>query len=226
MPSSALAPTRVGVVIGTSTSGVGEARNGVARLCLDGGAAGSDFTMASKSWVHRPRVLATDAWRHRAGLCPFQRLRVERQGAGQCGSADSHERLRRGDRRRRRYFVPLSPWPASRRLNRSATTRCNPLSRNRNGINIGEGAALFLVSREPATVRLRGWGESSDGYHMSAPDPAGVGARLAMERALARAAVDRRRRSSMSICMAPRRCKTMPWKRELIHARVRRPGVR
>ena len=68
-------------------------------------------------------------------------------------------------------------------------TRCNPLSRNRNGINIGEGAALFLLSREPATVRLRGWGESSDGHHMSAPDPAGVGARLAMERGLSRAGV-------------------------------------
>jgi 3-oxoacyl-[acyl-carrier-protein] synthase-1 len=65
--------------------------------------------------------------------------------------------------------------------------RCNPLSRNRDGINIGEGAALFLMSRAPATVALRGWGESSDGYHMSAPDPAGVGARLAMERALLRA---------------------------------------
>jgi 3-oxoacyl-[acyl-carrier-protein] synthase I len=65
--------------------------------------------------------------------------------------------------------------------------RCNPLSRNRDGINIGEGAALFLMSRVPATVVLRGWGESSDGYHMSAPDPAGVGARLAMERALSRA---------------------------------------
>jgi 3-oxoacyl-[acyl-carrier-protein] synthase-1 len=38
-------------------------------------------------------------------------------------------------------------------------------------------------------VSLRGWGESSDGYHMSAPDPAGVGGRLALEQALARAAV-------------------------------------
>jgi 3-oxoacyl-[acyl-carrier-protein] synthase I len=68
-------------------------------------------------------------------------------------------------------------------------SRCNPLSRNRNGINIGEGAALFLMSHKPATVALCGWGESSDGYHMSAPDPAGVGARLAMERALARAGI-------------------------------------
>ena len=45
------------------------------------------------------------------------------------------------------------------------------------------------MSPEPAAVALRGWGESSDGYHMSAPDPTGVGARLAMERALARAGI-------------------------------------
>lgn len=70
-----------------------------------------------------------------------------------------------------------------------STSICNPLSANRNGINIGEGAALFLMSREPATVALCGWGESSDGYHMSAPDPAGGGARLAMTQALQRAAV-------------------------------------
>jgi len=70
---------------------------------------------------------------------------------------------------------------------------CNPLSANRNGINIGEGAALFLMSLEAehgaATIALRGWGESSDGHHMSAPDPSGAGARLAIEQALARAGV-------------------------------------
>jgi 3-oxoacyl-[acyl-carrier-protein] synthase-1 len=66
---------------------------------------------------------------------------------------------------------------------------CNPLSAARNGINLGEGAALFLMSREPAAVALCGWGESSDGHHMSAPDPAGGGARLAMEAALRRAGI-------------------------------------
>lgn len=71
-----------------------------------------------------------------------------------------------------------------------SATRCNPFSANRNGINIGEGAALFLMSAQPATVALRGWGESSDGYHISAPDPAGGGARIAIAQALARAGVD------------------------------------
>jgi 3-oxoacyl-[acyl-carrier-protein] synthase-1 len=68
-------------------------------------------------------------------------------------------------------------------------SRCNPLSANRNGINIGEGAALFVMSREPAAVALHGWGESSDAHHVSAPDPAGRGATIAIERALARAGI-------------------------------------
>jgi 3-oxoacyl-[acyl-carrier-protein] synthase I len=68
-----------------------------------------------------------------------------------------------------------------------SAARCNPLSANRNGINIGEGAALFMMSREPATVALRGWGESSDAHHISAPDPSGKGAQIAIEQALARA---------------------------------------
>jgi 3-oxoacyl-[acyl-carrier-protein] synthase-1 len=71
-----------------------------------------------------------------------------------------------------------------------SAARCNPLSANRDGINIGEGAALFLMSREPAAVALCGWGEASDGHHMSAPDPAGGGARLAIGQALARAGIE------------------------------------
>ena len=61
---------------------------------------------------------------------------------------------------------------------------CNPFSRNRDGINIGEGAAVFLMSREPSPVALLGAGESSDAFHVSAPDPAGAGAVRAMRRAL------------------------------------------
>jgi 3-oxoacyl-[acyl-carrier-protein] synthase I len=67
--------------------------------------------------------------------------------------------------------------------------RCNPLSVNRCGINIGEGAALFIMSTDTATVTLAGWGESSDAYHISAPDPAGSGATLAIHEALQRAGI-------------------------------------
>lgn len=66
-------------------------------------------------------------------------------------------------------------------------SRCLPFSRNRCGINIGEGAALFVVTREPGPVRLAGWGESSDAHHMSAPEPEGHGPERAIREALERA---------------------------------------
>ncbi|HEX4081053.1 MAG TPA: beta-ketoacyl-ACP synthase [Rhizomicrobium sp.] len=66
---------------------------------------------------------------------------------------------------------------------------CNPFSKNRCGLNLGEGGALFVLSARPSPVRLAGWGESVDGHHISAPDPEGKGAMAAMERALAHASL-------------------------------------
>lgn len=60
----------------------------------------------------------------------------------------------------------------------------NPCSRNRQGITLGEGTAIFVVTRETGGVQLRGVGESSEAHHMSAPDPRGEGAELAMRAAL------------------------------------------
>lgn len=70
-------------------------------------------------------------------------------------------------------------------LESTSATRSNPMSRNRCGINLGEGAAVFLMSRQAAEVRLAGAGESSDAHHISAPDPQGVGAEMALRAALA-----------------------------------------
>jgi 3-oxoacyl-[acyl-carrier-protein] synthase-1 len=64
---------------------------------------------------------------------------------------------------------------------------CLPFSRNRRGINLGEGAALFLLSREssgPEGLYLAGCGEASDAHHATAPDPEGKGAAAAMKEAL------------------------------------------
>ena len=66
----------------------------------------------------------------------------------------------------------------------------NPCSANRNGLNLGEASALFLVTRERGGVQLLGVGESSEAHHMSAPDPTGAGAETAMRAAIADAAVD------------------------------------
>ncbi|CAA0091632.1 3-oxoacyl-[acyl-carrier-protein] synthase 2 [Zhongshania aliphaticivorans] len=61
---------------------------------------------------------------------------------------------------------------------------CNPFSANRDGVNLGEGAAVFIVSREHAKVRLAGYGETSDAHHISSPDPEGKGAEAAIRKAL------------------------------------------
>jgi len=66
---------------------------------------------------------------------------------------------------------------------------CRPFGAGRDGINIGEGAALLVLERDApdAEVEVLGVGESSDAYRMSSPEPTGRGAREAMERALAQA---------------------------------------
>jgi 3-oxoacyl-[acyl-carrier-protein] synthase-1 len=61
----------------------------------------------------------------------------------------------------------------------------NPCSRNRAGLTLGEGAAVFLVLPSAQGVQLLGVGESSEAHHMSAPEPTGAGAEAAMRGALA-----------------------------------------
>ena len=69
---------------------------------------------------------------------------------------------------------------------------CRPYDATRAGISIGEAAAVLLLERAPDhldadAMLLRGIGESSDAYHMSSPHPEGLGAKMAMEQALAMA---------------------------------------
>lgn len=61
-----------------------------------------------------------------------------------------------------------------------------PLCADRDGINLGEGAALFVMRREGEAdgKRLLGIGESSDAHHLTAPDPEGRGAEASMRAAL------------------------------------------
>jgi 3-oxoacyl-[acyl-carrier-protein] synthase-1 len=67
---------------------------------------------------------------------------------------------------------------------------CRPFDVARRGISIGEAAGFALLERDGQGVpRLLGHGESSDAHHMSTPHPHGLGARLALADALARAGV-------------------------------------
>lgn len=179
---------RVGVIIGTSTSGVGETEAALAAKhatdTLPAGfhygqqEMGSPATLLARelgalgpAYVHSSacsssaKALASAARLIRMGLCD----------AVLTGGVDTL------------CAFTVAGFGA---LESVSSARCNPLGASRNGINIGEGAALFLMSREPAAVALCGWGESSDGHHMSAPDPEGGGARVAMREALQRAGIE------------------------------------
>ena len=68
-----------------------------------------------------------------------------------------------------------------------SSERCLPFSYNRKGINIGEGAAFFILSRVESDYHLSGFGETSDAHHISAPHPEGQGASAAMLLALQQA---------------------------------------
>lgn len=66
---------------------------------------------------------------------------------------------------------------------------CRPYDEARDGISIGEGAGFALIEKRAArtagaSVELLGVGDSGDAYHMSTPHPEGLGAKLAMQRAL------------------------------------------
>lgn len=74
-------------------------------------------------------------------------------------------------------------------LQLTARGPCRPFDIARDGISISEAAAFALLQRPPASldaneVLLLGTGESSDAYHMSSPQPQGLGARAAMQAAL------------------------------------------
>ncbi|MDB5873454.1 MAG: 3-oxoacyl-ACP synthase [Ramlibacter sp.] len=64
---------------------------------------------------------------------------------------------------------------------------CRPFDAERKGISIGEAAGFALLERAPAAVGFAGGGESSDAWHMSTPHPEGEGAQAAMQIALAAA---------------------------------------
>jgi len=64
---------------------------------------------------------------------------------------------------------------------------CNPFSKNRSGISIGEGGAMFLMTSEPSEIQVIGVGESSDGTSMTSPDPKGFGAEKALCKVLLKA---------------------------------------
>ena len=65
---------------------------------------------------------------------------------------------------------------------------CMPMDKDRQGISIGEAAGLLFIekrhSENTSAMQVLSVGESSDAHHMSTPHPEGRGAALAMRNAL------------------------------------------
>lgn len=75
---------------------------------------------------------------------------------------------------------------------------CKPFDQNRNGLNLGEGAAYVILEAEEtlqrsgkkAIAELRGYANVNDAFHQTASSPDGSGALLAMQKTLQRAGLD------------------------------------
>ena len=182
-----LGPARIAVVLGTSTSGVAAGEEAAAVLASEGrmpsqfhyrqqeiGTA-AEFAARDLALTGLRYTISTACSSSAKAFASAARLIA----AGRCeaavvGGVDSLCQL------------TLNGFDALESL---APDRCNPFSVNRRGINIGEAACVFVLSKRPGPIRLCGVGESSDGYHISAPDPSGRGAETAIRAALAQAGV-------------------------------------
>lgn len=173
---------RIGVVLGTSTSGIAEAE---AALKLEG----ADYQMAPdyRHTTQEPYAptrfmtqwlgLAGPSWSistacTSGGKALVSAVRLIQSGLCDAVIAGGVDSLCR---------MTVAGFTS---LNVVADRQCLPFSKNRQGINIGEAAAVFVVSTEQGPVRIAGYGESSDAYHISSPNPDGKGAILAMDKAL------------------------------------------
>ncbi|WP_437881885.1 beta-ketoacyl-[acyl-carrier-protein] synthase family protein [Pseudomonas sp. LRF_L74] len=173
---------RIGVILGTSTTGIDDAARGIARYVNEGElppdyhygqqelAAPAGFLadwLGLSGPVYSQSTACTSS--ARALLSAHRMLQQGLCDAVLCGGVDTLCRL------------TLNGFSS---LEAVDPERCNPFSVNRHGINIGEGAALFLMSRERSPIAFLGGGATSDAHHISAPQPDGLGAQAAMRRAL------------------------------------------
>lgn len=179
---------RMAVIIGTSTSGIAEAEQAMpTRLAQE--AWPENFQYAQQEMGAPARFVARDsgacgpAWTVSTACSSSAKAlasaaRLLRAGIVDAVIAGGGDSL---------CSFTIGGFSA---LESVSAVRCNPFSHNRCGINIGEGAALFLLTREAGPVQLAGWGESADAHHISAPEPQGVGAITAINQALQRAGIN------------------------------------
>ncbi|WP_417844657.1 beta-ketoacyl-[acyl-carrier-protein] synthase family protein [Thalassospira sp.] len=173
---------RIGIILGTSTSGIDEGTQSY-RHYLQQGALPGNFSYAGQEigapadflrealGLNGPSYVISTACSSSAKVFSAGQRLIR---AGICdavliGGVDSL------------CSLTIAGFAA---LQSVAAGLCTPMSTNRDGINIGEGAAVFMMRRDEADIALLGVGETSDAHHPNAPHPDGIGARAAMQQAL------------------------------------------
>ena len=181
--------SRVGVFLGTSTAGILQTELAYRRRDSVTGALPADFhyaqthnTFSAASFAQRyfglsgPAAVVSSASSSSAKVFGSARRMIAAGiiDAALVGGVDS---------------LCLTTLYGFNALGLISAQPCRPFDAERNGISIGEAAALVLLERLPDSVDadavlLLGIGESSDAYHMSSPHPDGLGAKIAMQNAL------------------------------------------
>jgi 3-oxoacyl-[acyl-carrier-protein] synthase II len=191
-----LAADRIAVVVGGTTGGMLEAEDVLRRR-----RSGELERMPARGLVAMPVASTADVLAHVFG-CRGARgtavtacsssansvglaadlIQTGRADAALAGGTDAHCKM---------------TYAGFNALQALAPDVCRPFDRRRAGLSLGEGAAMFVLEEE-AHARRRGaailaefggYGMSADAHHMTAPDPDGRGAVLAMRRALREARV-------------------------------------
>jgi 3-oxoacyl-[acyl-carrier-protein] synthase I len=187
---------RIGVFLGTSTSGILSTELAYRERDANGGALPTSFQYAGTQnnyslagfvcgyfGLQGPAFVVSSACSSSAKVFGNARRMI---AAGFCdaaivGGVDS---------------LCLTTLYGFRSLGLVSTQPCRPYDAARDGISIAEAAGFALVEREAmhakengGAIRVAGVGESSDAYHMSTPHPEGRGAQQAMQQALAQARI-------------------------------------
>ncbi len=179
---------RIGVFLGTSTSGILQTELAYRQLDANGALPASyhyrqthntyslaDYVRA-RFGLHGPAMVVSSACSSSAKVFASAQ-RMIAAGLIDCalvGGVDS---------------LCLTTLYGFNSLELLSTQPCRPFDAQRHGLSIGEAAAFVLLEVSPEhpaddAVLLLGVGESSDAYHMSSPHPDGLGARQAMQTAL------------------------------------------
>jgi 3-oxoacyl-[acyl-carrier-protein] synthase-1 len=188
-------PGRIGVFLGTSTSGILQTEQAYRRRDPASGALPADFRY--------------DTTHNTFSLADFARHCLRLDGPAvvvSCACSSSAKVFASAQRMMAAGLIDaavvggvdslcLTTLYGFNSLGLVSPRPCRPFDVARDGISVGEAAAFALLERatgslDTDTVLLMGIGESSDAHHMSSPHPEGLGAKLAMEGALRSAGLD------------------------------------